>query len=169
MMIHLGTNAINAGIPISKSSPGVGVSGNNVQQVTSRPTEVATDKVTISASAKTASDLDLEKYAAPKWIEDFIAPLNIVNSAVASKGGNQWHEQREWFKTDLKQYGEYFGKAYQVAIKSTGAIDGPSYHEMVVNDPAVADRGAVFKEALMGMPGVDALMSRLQVPAVRES
>lgn len=175
-MIYLGMDAVNAGLLISKSSygksnSGVGTSGNNILQVTSLAQNNSTgDKVTISAAGKTAAELEVEKYGLPKWVNSYIAPLNDLSSALAMKPGNQWGEQRAALKTELKQYGEYFSNAYQAAIKSTGATDGPSYHAMVANDPSVGDRaGAVFKETLMSMPGMKSLMSRLSVPAANES
>ena len=165
-MINL--SGINTNLSITSPNYRSGASPTQQKQISA--SENPTDKVTISSAAKTASDLGLEKYAAPKWINDYIAPLNIVNSDLALKPGGQWDEQREAFKTELKQYGEYWGVAYQSAMKAVGATDGKSYNDIVTNDPSAADRaGGIFRETLLGMPGIRSLMSRLSVPAANQS
>jgi hypothetical protein len=91
-----------------------------------------------------------------------------VNSDLALKAGNQWGEQRDAVKTELRQYGEYWGNAYQTAMKAVGVTEGKSYNDIVANDPSAADLShSVFKETLLSVPGIESLMRRLDVPAAK--
>ena len=161
-----GTSGINTAFLVTNYSNTSGSSHS--QQKASPALPSATDQVTISAAAKTASDL--EQYALPKWLESYTPPLNLVNSPLAMQPGGEWSKQREALQPELKQYGEYSNSAYQAAMKAVGATDGKSYYDIVAKDPSAADRAAsVFKETLLNMPGISFLMNRLDVPGIKES
>jgi len=196
-------SGINTEVSTSNANHRSGAVSDSAPQQQIPDQRNSTDKVTISADAKMASDL--EKLALPNWIGTYTAPLDdltnsfsqiestkkyqalfdgvdgsnpknieamkryLDNDAAVTQGRRDF-QQREAFKTELQQYGEYHNTAYKAAMEAVGVTDSKSYYDIVTNDPSAADRAhSVFKETLFSMSDIRSLMSRLDVPAADQS
>jgi len=75
-------SGINSFTSTSKYNDQGVVRSKPIEQKISAAAASSTDKVTISVDAKMANDL--EKYALPDWIKDYVAPLNDLTSSTAA-------------------------------------------------------------------------------------